>query len=154
MLDEPIGLHQGGQVSAPVFKSIAEAALLDYGISPDSPEFKASLGLLAARLRGQADKEYQAGAGEAVASNSDGSQAATSFLNPIAVPASGPATTRPEDVSGTMPDFTGRTLREVAQACRRIDLRVRMVGTGTAVNQKPLAGRAIQPGDLCVVEFK
>jgi cell division protein FtsI/penicillin-binding protein 2 len=153
MLDEPIGLHQGGQVSAPVFKSIAETALLDYAVSPDSPEFKASLGLLAARLRGQADREVETGTGETIASNSP-QPPATSFLNSVAVPASDAVTTRSGEAPGAMPDFRGRTLREVAQACRRKDLRVRMVGTGIAVSQKPDAGKPVQAGDLCVVEFK
>ncbi len=155
MLDEPIGLHQGGQVSAPVFKSIAEAALLDYGISPDSPEFKASLSLLAARLRGQADREVETGTGETLASNSPSpSTAATSFQNPVVVPVADPIPPRSAEAPGTMPDFRGKSLREVARACRRIDLRVRMIGTGTAVSQKPEAGRRVQGGDLCVVEFK
>jgi cell division protein FtsI (penicillin-binding protein 3) len=62
VLDEPIGLHQGGQVSAPVFARIAESALLDYGISPDSPEFRESLGVLIATLRDQIDRSGQSNA--------------------------------------------------------------------------------------------
>jgi cell division protein FtsI (penicillin-binding protein 3) len=42
-IDEPIGLHQGGTVAAPVFDRIAEAALGAYGVEPDSPDFRTAL---------------------------------------------------------------------------------------------------------------
>ena len=169
MLDEPIGLHQGGQVSAPVFKTIAEAALLDYGISPDSPEFKASMGLLAARLRGKGDdSSLNSIDGDEVARNgldssspSAASTDAHSYMNPpIAVPTS--LTTTPKEPiaspaaqqEGVMPDLRGKSLREVARMCRKADLRIKVVGEGLAASQKPAAGTPIQAGDLVTVELK
>ncbi|MFN0119527.1 MAG: penicillin-binding transpeptidase domain-containing protein [Blastocatellia bacterium] len=39
-LDEPVGLHQGGQVAAPIFGEIAEAALAAHLVQPDSEEYR------------------------------------------------------------------------------------------------------------------
>jgi cell division protein FtsI/penicillin-binding protein 2 len=40
VLDTPKGAHQGGQVAAPIFNQIAQAALGDYGVLPDGEEFR------------------------------------------------------------------------------------------------------------------
>jgi hypothetical protein len=53
-----------------------------------------------------------------------------------------------------MPDFRGRSLREVTQLCTRLDLRVSLIGKGMARRQSPAAGAPIQPGDACRVEFQ
>lgn len=168
MLDEPIGLHQGGQVSAPVFKTIAEAALLDYGISPDSPEFKASMGVLAARLRGKGDESSSDSIdGDEVARNgqldSSGPPAASpdaqGYLK-VALPGSTAATPKEPIASpaaqqeGVMPDLRGKSLRELARMCRKADLRIRVKGEGLAVSQTPAAGAPIQAGDQVTVELK
>lgn len=42
-VDEPKGLHQGGQVAAPVFSHIAEAALGDYGVLPETEEHRQAI---------------------------------------------------------------------------------------------------------------
>lgn len=52
VLDHPKGAHQGGQVAAPVFNKIAQAALVDYGVLPDTPEHKQKIAEL--------EKEFQA----------------------------------------------------------------------------------------------
>lgn len=52
VLDYPKGAHQGGQVAAPVFNEIAQAALVDYGVLPDTDEHKKKLAEL--------EKEFQA----------------------------------------------------------------------------------------------
>ena len=40
VIDTPKGAHQGGQVAAPIFNQIAQAALGDYGVLPDLSEFR------------------------------------------------------------------------------------------------------------------
>ncbi|HEX4946015.1 MAG TPA: penicillin-binding transpeptidase domain-containing protein, partial [Blastocatellia bacterium] len=40
VLDTPKGAHQGGQVAAPIFNQIAQAALGDYGVLPDVDDFR------------------------------------------------------------------------------------------------------------------
>jgi cell division protein FtsI (penicillin-binding protein 3) len=180
MLDEPIGLHQGGQVSAPVFRSIAETVLLQHGVSPDQPEFRQALELLVARLREKSLETDQAGeagedanvaappdttvtasaatkkndkgpAGTAVKA-ANGESAAKDDKEPrmVSAVAAAPAAFNPR----VMPDFRGRSIREVTQLCTRLDLRVSLIGKGMARRQSPAAGAPIQPGDACRVEFQ
>lgn len=165
MLDEPIGLHQGGQVSAPVFNLIAEAALLDYSVTPDSPEFRQALDVLAANLREQMNRSQDKARSEESALSSlpiepdnkrhvHDSQMASLSLN-VARPLAIPASLRSTSISsGIMPDLRGRSSREVAQICIRLDLRANLIGSGLAVHQTPAPGVPIQPGDSCRIEFE
>ncbi len=43
VIDTPKGAHQGGQVAAPIFNQIAQAALGDYSVLPDTDDFRQSL---------------------------------------------------------------------------------------------------------------
>jgi cell division protein FtsI (penicillin-binding protein 3) len=167
VLDEPVGLHQGGQVSAPVFARIAESALLDYGISPDSPEFRQSIDVLVATLRDQINRSGQVDAegdlsdalasGEALqtadptsSKRADSTRTVSLNVADNPVPARMPAL---EVTRGVMPDFRGRSAGEVAKICLRLDLRANLVGKGLATKQAPAPGERIQPGDICRVEF-
>lgn len=69
LVDEPQGLHQGGQVAAPAFNLIAEAALTDYLVMPDDQEFRAGLNKLleASKATTGAETEMQAQANAAPA---------------------------------------------------------------------------------------
>ncbi len=173
VLDEPIGLHQGGQVSAPVFARIAEAALLGYGISPDSPEFRESLGVLTATLHDQVDRSGGTAAGDSSEAPPDGQLAAARAAWPssgrrgersetttsvsLNLPESALVSRAPLPPPGvdphSMPDFKGRTAGEVAKLCLRLDLRANLVGKGFATRQIPAPGTRIEPGDICRVEF-
>ncbi len=55
-LDEPVGAHQGGQVAAPAFSEIAEAALAAWLVKPDSEEYKQQLAKLQEKARTEAPK--------------------------------------------------------------------------------------------------
>lgn len=161
VLDEPVGQYYGGQVAAPVFKSIAETLLLDGGISPDQKEFRETLEVLVARLRDRdrvgdsADLQRGDGAPGAprLASLSEDdvhASGAAPMASAVVVAAPTPAPFDPR----VMPDFRGRSVREVAQMCTRLDLRVNLVGRGEAVRQSPAPGEPIEPGDICRVEFQ
>lgn len=52
-----------------------------------------------------------------------------------------------------LPDFTGLTLRQVARNCARLNVRLKVTGTGMAVGQRPAPGRPILPGMVCEVFF-
>jgi cell division protein FtsI/penicillin-binding protein 2 len=177
VLDEPVGLHQGGQVSAPVFTRIAEAALLDYGVSPDSPEFRQSLQVLAAATREQmkhSPTETEGDFAEQMSSDLAGLQATAESasrksgpktrggdgLTSVALSVAGDSTVsravlgRAELDRGVMPDFRGRTAGDVARLCTRLDLRANLIGKGMATRQTPPPGTPIQPGASCRVEFQ
>lgn len=123
-IDEPIGLHQGGTVAAPVFDRIAEAALSDYAVPPDAGTFRAALAKL---------------------EDTFGSRAAE-----LAPAAGGALRLEP----GVMPDLQGRSVRAVAQACGTLSLKARLEGSGFAVRQRPAPGASVQAGDACEVEFQ
>jgi membrane peptidoglycan carboxypeptidase len=53
VLDTPKGAHQGGQVAAPIFNQIAQAALGDYGVLPDGEEFRQKMAETQDELRAQ-----------------------------------------------------------------------------------------------------
>ncbi len=66
------------------------------------------------------------------------------------------ARSEPVDVMvapGAVPDFSGKTVREVVAVSTSIGLRVDLRGTGFALRQRPAAGSAIQPGRTIAVEF-
>jgi cell division protein FtsI (penicillin-binding protein 3) len=144
-LDEPIGLHQGGQVSAPVFNAIAEAALVDYGVTPGSEAFREMV------ARAQQSDRAQGSSHESGAKSSE----------PEAVPGRGEALVSSQLVAatlkvepGVMPDFHGRGVRAVMRACADLDLKLKVIGSGLAARQVPAPGARVKPGEICQVEFQ
>jgi cell division protein FtsI (penicillin-binding protein 3) len=143
-LDQPMGLHQGGQVSAPVFNRIAEAALGDYAVRPNTAAFRDTLVKLEQRYREQAAKEEQARKNDdAAAVKGDGPVTANQLVL---------AALKVEP--GIMPDFRGRGMRAVVRACADLDLKLKVNGSGLAVRQMPVPGARIKPGEMCQVEFQ
>ena len=52
-----------------------------------------------------------------------------------------------------MPDFSGKSLREVAKQCAGLSLRLNVSGSGIAVGQRPGAGERVSRNTLCEVFF-
>jgi cell division protein FtsI/penicillin-binding protein 2 len=155
-LDSPVGEHEGGQVAAPVFKRIAEQVLPYLDVPRDVPleprlmqtsfqrehdsgeaaledftptDFSSQTDLPPAQFRGTA------GSGK-------GDETAASVT--VAVDEGG-------DIA--VPDFTGKTMREVTERCLRIGLEPVLVGSGLAVNQSPAAERKLRRGARLTVQF-
>ncbi len=141
MLDEPIfGQHHGGQAAAPVFKRIAEQVLRYLSVPPDVPLYapqytvkpeprKADPSLLHASAR-KADDRAQSLIPVA-ASSLD-----TSSLNGVEVP-----------------DFSGKSLREVIELSLKAGLRLQSIGSGAAVEQLPPPGASARAGSRVRVRF-
>lgn len=53
-----------------------------------------------------------------------------------------------------MPDFRGRGVRAVTQACAQMNLALSLRGSGLAVRQYPAAGARVRAGETCRVEFQ
>ncbi|HEY6403949.1 MAG TPA: PASTA domain-containing protein, partial [Blastocatellia bacterium] len=53
-----------------------------------------------------------------------------------------------------MPDFRGRGVRAVTQACAQMKLTISLHGSGTAFRQSPAAGTRVRAGETCKVEFQ
>jgi membrane peptidoglycan carboxypeptidase len=125
-LDTPRGAaNQGGDVAAPLFARVAEAALRILAVPPDDP---------ARVLR-------------AVAMPPEGVVPAAYRPQGPARPAVAPLTEEP----GLMPDLRGRSAREAAIAAARRGLVVELHGSGRVVAQSPEAGAVIEPGSTCVL---
>lgn len=125
-LDEPRGSYYGGQVAAPIFRTIVEESLR-YMKVPASIV--------------TADKTLQMEALEEAAviiSEEENAQPMT------------------QNESGTwqLPDFTGLTMRGVLAAAKSANMDWEFKGSGLAVSQKPAAGSVVEPGTKCTVEFR
>jgi beta-lactam-binding protein with PASTA domain len=80
---------------------------------------------------------------ESSASNSKESKSAT------------PSVTVAVDEGGDIevPDFSGKTMREVTEACIRLGLDPVLVGSSLATNQTPAAGSKVRRGTKITVQF-
>ena len=175
VIDTPKGAHQGGQVAAPIFNQIAQAALGDYGVLPDVDEFRQKMTETQDELRAKPARQVEAAPApiKVVATPTPkASVKPTPVPTPLTVkakptptpkPAPKPtpvlklpvtktvvrteAATKPEPVKGNTPNVQGRSLREVASLCSQAGLKLKAIGSGTAKSQRRV-------GDTMVVEFK
>lgn len=136
IIDSPRNGHHGGEVSAPVFKRIAEQVLPYLDTPHDLPLTDPKVEK--ARIE-KIDPEQLR---DSLDSDSDDS--AANFEGMAVV-----------DVGGSMvaPDFTGKTARAVAEMAASRGLDVNMVGSGVARQQVPAAGRPLPPGRRITVKF-
>lgn len=172
MLDEPIGAHQGGSVAAPLFNVIAQIALGDFVVPPDSKEFRDTLVAVSKRYESAASEEEASasslpliattpkptptppvGAKPPAPKNGPPQEVMISAL-PAAQPKPSPQAAAAPIIAGVMPDFRGRGVRAVMQLSMQLNLQVRMQGSGLAVRQTPAPGARLRPGEACKVEFQ
>jgi cell division protein FtsI (penicillin-binding protein 3) len=126
VIDEPQGTSYGGVVAAPAFKTIAEQVLPSMAVYPKGVTYLT--------------KE-----------NSSRSPAGEGSAKPAPVPAA--ASAGPEE-PGVMPDFSGKSLRQVVLASQRLGLDLKLVGTGKVVSQTPAPGQVLQGQARGVVKFQ
>jgi len=157
-LDSPVGLHEGGQVAAPVFKRIAEQVLAYLDVPRDVP--------LNPKLIQAAYKKRASEDGSSLEDFStvdfsgqpDPLPAAsqTTTLNGQAQPAlRTPSLTVAVDQGGEIevPDFSGKPMREVAGTALRLGLDPVLVGSNLAMNQSPAPGAKVRRGAKITVQF-
>jgi cell division protein FtsI (penicillin-binding protein 3) len=158
-LDSPIGLHEGGMVAAPVFKRVAEQVLPYLDVSPDVP-VNERLVQAAYKKQAQSDAENLEDftpsdllllpeQPEAVSSSAE--THSTSNLNPTSHLTL--AVTADEDTEISIPDFSGKTMRNVTEMCLRLRLDPVLVGTNLATEQTPEAGSQVRRGSRITVQF-
>ena len=127
VLDSPRrGGRTGGEVAAPVFKTIAEAAMRRLGVAPNVPD---GAGLLASAPRP---------AGPTPVS-----------LPVIGRPADLAVTPLLANAPGTMPDVRGLPAREAARVLMQAGVEPRLSGSGVVARQWPAAGTTVTPGQAC-----
>ena len=158
-LDSPIGLHEGGMVAAPVFKRVAEQVLPYLDVLPDVP-VNQQLVQAAYKKQAQSDAENLEDftpsdllllpeQPEAVSSSAEthvsSDSSATSHLT-LAV-------TADEDTEISIPDFSGKNMRDVTEMCLRLGLDPVLVGTSLATEQTPAAGSQVRRRSRITVQF-
>jgi len=153
-LDSPVGQHEGGPVAAPVFKRIAEQVLPYLNVPRDVPLTNPRLLEASYRKRMEMDT---ASLGDFTPTDFSSGQL---DQPPGARQESKPKEALQEvtvavDEGGDIPvpDFSGKTMREVTEMCLRLGLDPVLVGTGLAINQAPHAEAKVRHGVKITVQF-
>jgi len=149
-LDSPVGEHEGGQVAAPLFKRIAEQVLPYLDVPRDVP-LSPKLIQTAYHERGESESgtiEDFTPAEFPAQPDPDTDRNAQPLQKQ-------PVVTMAVDEGGdiAVPDFSGKTMREVTQMCLRLGLDPVLVGSRLAVEQVPAAGRKVRRGAKITVRF-
>jgi cell division protein FtsI (penicillin-binding protein 3) len=156
-IDSPAGYpHDGATVSAPVFKRVAEQVLAYLDVPRDIP---LSPRLIEAAYHPEQDTDNaslddstpvdfsaQMGAKEDESSQLQRATATKQQLSEVMV--------APDEVEGiAVPDFVGKTMREVTESCFRLGLDPVLVGSSLATRQMPESGSKVRRGSKIIVEF-
>jgi cell division protein FtsI (penicillin-binding protein 3) len=157
-VDSPEGWpHDGATVAAPVFKRIAEQVLPYLDVPRDVP--------LNPRLVQTAYRQNRESDAVAMEDDTPMDFSAPAEMTEQAAKAPDAAPIQPQpqapNVTVTMdeggdiavPDFKGKTMREVADTCMRLGLNPVLVGSSLAIQQVPAAGSKVRRGARIRVEF-
>jgi cell division protein FtsI (penicillin-binding protein 3) len=156
-LDSPVGLHEGGQVAAPVFKRIAEQVLSYLDVPRDVPlnprmieaAYKRRILADGSALEDFTPTDFLGQPDEPPAASN---QTMSTGLEPRP---HAPEVTMADDEGGdiAVPDFAGKTMREVTGMCLRVGLEPVLVGSNLATEQFPEAGAKVRRGAKVTVQF-
>lgn len=155
-IDSPVGLHEGGPVAAPVFKRIAEQVLSYLDVPRDVPlnprliqaAYKRQDLADAALLEDFTPTDFSGQPDELRVESNPGM--------PNELPREhAPEVMMPVDEGGdiTVPDFGGKTMRQVTEMCLRLGLEPVLVGSSLATEQTPGAGTKVRRGAKITVQF-
>jgi cell division protein FtsI (penicillin-binding protein 3) len=150
VIDEPAGAYHGGDVAAPVFRQIAEQMLPDLNVMPDTqfeamPDLIAKVSPMAAAKVAeteQASEEQRQATLPKVTSRDTRAE-----MREVIYAA---ATKR----GALMPDLRGQSVRDVAQLCAHLGLKLEARGDGRATRQAPDPGWEINVGQVVRVDFE
>jgi cell division protein FtsI/penicillin-binding protein 2 len=151
-LDSPVGPHEGGMVAAPVFKRIAEQVLPYLDVPRDVP-LSPKL-IQAAYKHPEADESATLEDFTPVDFQAQPDRPPAQEKNSQPDPAK-PSITVALDEGGdiAVPDFRGKTMRDVTEMCLRLGLEPALVGSGLAVDESPEDGAKVRRGAKITVRF-
>src|SRR5216683_1633244 len=153
-LDSPVGLREGGQVAAPVFKRIAEQVLSYLDVPRDVPlnprliqaAYKRQIAGEAATLEDFSPTDFSGQPDAPPTASNQAEPEPKSHAPEVAM-----AADEGGDIS--VPDFSGKTMREVTEMCLHLGLEPLLVGSNLAVEQHPVAGTQVRRGAKVTVQF-
>jgi cell division protein FtsI (penicillin-binding protein 3) len=148
VIDEPVGAFHGGDVAAPVFREIAEQILPELSVTPDV-EIEKSRALIAENHTPSPKELEQTARDEQQREATLPSVAAKNFDGRNREVVLAVATRR----APLMPDLRGQSVRDVAQTCSQLGLRLEAKGEGRALRHYPAAGAEVTSGQTVRVEF-
>jgi len=152
-LDSPVGEHEGGQVAAPVFKRVAEQVLPYLDVPRDVP-------VTAKLIQASYKKEDLS---ETPDTSLDDFNPLDFNVGPAPKTPLPPAKPEPKLPSVTValdeggdiavPDFHGKTVRDVTETCLRLGLNPVLIGSSLAQEQSPAPGAKVRRGAKITVRF-
>jgi cell division protein FtsI (penicillin-binding protein 3) len=143
VVDEPTGQHMGGEVAAPVFKKVAEPILRYMSVPPDSPSYAPQYTV---KVETRRDRDQVLKPNLAAATSFAPRYVETGFSQ-------APLDSEVEFGEIVVPDFGGKSLREVTEDCLKSGLRLQSMGSGAAVQQVPAPGTTVSAGARVQVRF-
>lgn len=163
-LDSPVGLREGGLVAAPVFKRVAEQVLRYLDIPRDVPvgtkllqaSYRKNEAVDTEALQDFTPVDFSAQPEQVpVEARDNGDGSGSHEKKAKALSQSEPVVTAALEEGGeiVLPDFTGKTMREVTEICLRMGLEPVLVGSSLATEQTPAAGSKIRHGSKVTVRF-
>ena len=178
ILDSPRGLHQGGQVSAPVFKRVAEQVLaylaVPHDIEPKNIPARRALVARAAEKDMEDAQPNQPGQtmdldgavvpsalvpSALVPSNGSAIAAAKAAEQPLQAPelarvdARGGSVVLDAGGGSTVPSLLGLSMREAIETAHKSGFELQIVGSGMAREQQPPPGSYLPSGSKIAVRF-
>jgi cell division protein FtsI (penicillin-binding protein 3) len=138
-IDEPMGVHYGGDVCAPFFRKIAQETLLQLHVPPDP---NLPLPKLKPLVAATSSKDYIPDAVQPLKTSHPPKDEHPGI---ISIPIGGE--------SIVVPDFRGMSKRSVLLQCMDLGIRLQSVGIGIAVSQSPLPGTKMPLAGTCSVTF-
>lgn len=131
VIDEPKTSPYGGVVAAPAFSAIAEQSLCYLKAQPDGALAKKST--VGKKSAGKSDSATSVESLEEESGSEDVAVATGAGL--------------------VMPNFRGKSMRDVLRAMEKNKLNVKLIGSGRAMEQHPLPGMKIGPSEQVWVKF-
>ncbi len=144
-IDEPVGAHLGGAVSAPVFARVVADALQVLGVPPENDPQS----LLAGDFQVYDTAHFSAENQPARADEPVDSRPA---LDVSAEAASGDSASKRHG-SVVMPDLIGKGIREAVAMCAAQGLKLKAAGDGVVSLQNPSPGALVPQETICRVKL-
>jgi cell division protein FtsI/penicillin-binding protein 2 len=141
-LDEPRGVHLGGETAAPVFAKVVAEILHILGVPPEdypqdsfvAADFRVyDVPLSVFKRTPVKDKEESYSQSSAEASQYEVASKSSDSVK--------------------VPNLVGRGLREAAALCRQAGLKLKATGDGTVATQNPGPGRFVKQNTVCAVRL-
>ncbi|MBZ5514056.1 MAG: transpeptidase family protein [Acidobacteriia bacterium] len=155
VIDSPVGGYYGREVAAPVFRSIAEQTLGYLNVPQDNPSLWPQV---ASSTPAGPPRQKRGGRAGFPSQMSEPPGAALSPVRTVSfaprlLPERGGTLILDNGPMVTVPDFSGRALRQVAEECQALGLDLNIRGSGVAVEQMPPARALVPAGSHILVRF-